>query len=155
MIQLTAMEFRHDYIRPVLKRMGAWSWNAEELLIGTAAHESMGFKHKKQLKGGPARSYFQIEPATLADLYINYLSYRPKKQVLLDRYLIDGFSRSDMLLESIAYSIVAARLQYMRKPGKIPKTLEAQAAYWKKHWNTVKGAGTIEKYIADYERYVI
>ncbi|XP_072045518.1 uncharacterized protein [Amphiura filiformis] len=45
------------------------------------------------------------------------------------------------------YSALAARLLLSNKPGAIPTTLEGQAAYWKKHYNTAAGAGTEQKFI--------
>jgi len=46
-----------------------------------------------------------------------------------------------------------ARIHYLRIADKIPSTLEGQAAYWKKYYNSEKGAGTVEEYIANYKKY--
>ncbi len=46
-------------------------------------------------------------------------------------------------------SALAARLFLLTIPEKIPDTLKGQAAYWKKHYNTVKGKGTARKFIKD------
>jgi hypothetical protein len=46
-------------------------------------------------------------------------------------------------------SALAARLFLLTIPEKIPDTLEGQAVYWKKHYNTVKGKGTTKKFIED------
>jgi hypothetical protein len=45
-------------------------------------------------------------------------------------------------------SLIIARLHYKLKPGKIPSTLEGRAQYWKEHYNSVKGKGTVQGYIA-------
>ena len=39
------------------------------------------------------------------------------------------------------------RIHYWRKPGAIPAEIEGQAAYWKRHYNTPLGRGTVEKYL--------
>ena len=46
-----------------------------------------------------------------------------------------------------AYSCVAARLLLAIKQGKIPDSLEGQAKYWKEHYNTSAGSGTVEHFI--------
>ena len=53
-----------------------------------------------------------------------------------------------------AYAVAAARFQYFRVPEKIPTTLEGQAKYWKKYWNTAAGKGTPEQYIIHYKHYI-
>jgi len=47
-----------------------------------------------------------------------------------------------------------ARLHYMREPSAIPEGLTEQAAYYKRVYNTEHGAGTVEKYLADWYRLV-
>jgi len=47
------------------------------------------------------------------------------------------------------YSGLSARLLLSTKAGKIPDTLEGQAEYWKKHYNSGVGKGTPEKFIKD------
>lgn len=42
---------------------------------------------------------------------------------------------------------IAARLLLSNKPGTIPNTLEGQAKYWKEHYNTSSGKGTVEDFI--------
>ena len=48
---------------------------------------------------------------------------------------------------NILAQIVFCRLHYWRVPKKLPETLTQQAKYWKKWYNTEKGAGTIEHFI--------
>ncbi|XP_072040074.1 uncharacterized protein, partial [Amphiura filiformis] len=45
------------------------------------------------------------------------------------------------------YSAIAARLYLSNIKPAIPKDLEAQAAYWKKYYNTEAGAGTEQDFI--------
>ncbi len=144
-------EFK-EKIRLACTKINMWSMSAEDLLFETALHESMGLKYRKQVNG-PALSFFQIEPDTLKDLYDNWLKYRDDKKQLLDQFRDHEISLEENLRNNDEFAIVAARLQYYRKPGSIPEDLEGRAAYWKEHWNTKHGAGTIDKYINDYKEY--
>lgn len=114
----------------------------------------MGFRYREQVNG-PALSYFQIEPATLNDLYDNYLHYRPGRQLLLDGYLPEGMSREEALATDDRYACAAARMIYARFPEAIPTVTdeERMAEYCKQYWNTPLGAATPEKYLDDYHRY--
>lgn len=44
-------------------------------------------------------------------------------------------------------AILFTRLGYKRIPAPIPSTRKGRSEYWKKHWNTYKGAGTPEEYM--------
>lgn len=151
---MTPEQLRTVIVKPVLNGMGLWSPEAEELLLGTAAHESDGLKRITQYGNGPALSYFQMEPDTLDDLYENYLKYRPDKKNLLDKYKIPSLGLADNLSMNIAFAVASARLHYFRVAEPIPKSLVGQAAYWKEHWNTVNGKGTVEQYIGHYNHYI-
>lgn len=150
---MTPSQLREEIIRPILKDMHLWSEEAEDLLIGTALHESDGLKRLRQYGDGPALSYFQMEPETLYDLYENFLKYRPEWLERLNGYQITSLSLSENLVMNLAFSVAAARLQYYRVPEAIPKSKEGQAEYWKTYWNTEKGKGTVKKYLADLARF--
>jgi len=153
--QTNSDEFIKKTVAPVLADMGMDSSSAEKLLIMTATHESMGYRYRAQVGGGPALSYYQIEPNTLNDLYENYLAFRPGKQALLDAYLPDGMSRTDALKNIDTYATAAARLIYARVPDALPGVGddEALAAYAKEFWNTELGAATVQQFLDDYKLY--
>ena len=50
-------------------------------------------------------------------------------------------------LEKPLIAALAARLFLLTIPEEIPDTLKGQAAYWKKHYNTAQGKGTVRKFI--------
>lgn len=148
---MDSTEFLNGILRPTLMQIDMWSYRAERLMLATAIHESGGFKHKLQV-GGPAKSYYQIEPATLADLKKNYLSYRPEKAKILEKVepvMLDG---SDMLMDDV-YSTVACRLIYSRIPEPLPVDIEGCARYWKSYFNTYLGKGTQQKFLDDWYRW--
>jgi len=145
--------FREYIIRPTITAMGMWSPEAENLLLGTALHESGGLEKIKQDGNGPALGFYQMEPATLKDIYKNYLNARADKSELLKKFRIPHLSIEDNLRGNPLYQTAAARLHYYRVPEPIPDTVHEQAAYWKKYWNTPKGKGTVQKYLGDWAHY--
>ena len=115
----------------------------------------MGFRYRTQVGGGPALSYFQMEPATLEDLYHNYLDYRPDLRSRLDAYLPSDMHRIDALKNDDRYACAAARLQYARMPEALPNVADdmALAAYAKRYWNTNAGKATPGQYLDDFAAY--
>ena len=96
---------------------------------------------------GPAVSFWQIEPATINDIWVNYILYR--KPLVQKAYEL-GFIEDEMdfsVMTNIGVAIFFTRIYYRRKPGAIPKTTEERAEYWKKHYNTEQGKGTVKHYI--------
>ncbi|MBV5327200.1 MAG: hypothetical protein JZU65_06100 [Chlorobium sp.] len=128
---------------------------AIELLMGTWAQESTGGKYTTQLGGGPARGMWQIEKPTYLDI-LNRCSADAYRELLVtagdpDALLQDHF---DLLVSNHTLCAQICRLKYFMSPGLIPEDLEEQAEYWKKYYNTELGAGTVEEYLANYQKYV-
>ena len=119
---------------------------ARELIFETGNAET-GYRHLEQMGGGPAVSFFQIEANTIKDIWDNYIIYR--KPLVQKAYEL-GFIEEDMtfsVMTNIAVAIFFARIYYRRKPGSIPTTTSDRADYWKKHYNTEGGKGTVKHYI--------
>lgn len=150
---MNARQFLEETLRPTLHKMEMYSPAAEKLLLMTACHESGGFVYDRQVDG-PALSYYQIEPATLNDLYENYLSFRPERQALLDQFMPEEDIRDEGLMDAV-YATAAARLIYTRVPEALPEFADddGMGRYCKKYWNTEAGKATAEKYINDWLRY--
>lgn len=132
-----------------------YSYEASCLVWGTGAHEGMGFTKRKQMGGGPALSYYQIEPSTFLDNVNSYLAYRPK---LADKIKavcgITDFQSPDLLTND-KLGICMCRVKYLRAPKAIPKTRQGLAAYWKEYYNTEEGKGTEEEFLENYKRYSV
>lgn len=154
-MSINPQQFREHVIRATLQPMGLWSIEAEELLIGTAAHESQLGTYIHQV-GGPALGVFQMEPDTWSDIYQNFLVYNPAclRKIEAVRRVV-GRSAEDMIAD-LRYACVMARLQYFRVKERLPAAddLAGQARYWKQYYNTPQGKGTVGQYIADYRKYV-
>lgn len=125
-----------------------------ELLMLTSAVESKLGTYYKQI-GGPALGIMQMEPATAQDIYDNFLRF-PRNLDLL--FWVDELkgsqSVSHALKYNLAYQIAMARVHYWRVRDPLPENdVEGLAKYWKAHFNTHLGKGTVFKAIRDYELY--
>jgi len=49
------------------------------------------------------------------------------------------------------------RMHYYRKSEPLPESDDVRALgeYWKKHYNTVKGKGTVDEFVENYKRFVL
>ncbi len=152
----------NELIDTVLKDMGKYSKEAADLLMVTSAQESFLGEYIKQLKKGPARGIFQMEPDTEEDIFRNYLKYRPELMATVQQYVSQGAVELD-LWANLPYQIAIARVHYLRVKYAIPKRpsfpsekeyIMALAEYWKKHWNTPLGKGTAVEAYNNYMIYV-
>jgi hypothetical protein len=135
-------------IRPVLAFADLGGTAAEELLLGTAAQES-GMGARLAQVGGPARGLWQIEEATHDDLWRNFLPGRPALANAARARLIGNMAPWEQITGNLYYACLMARLVYERAPAPLPAAgdLAAQAAYYKAHYNTPRGAATAAEYI--------
>ena len=144
-------------IEEVLTNINLYSESATNLLLGSCAQESLFGKYNVQLGGGPALGPFQMEPATMRDLWENFLAYKNELcKTIEDEY---GFTdaSNDLLQHDIDYGIIMCRIYYLRVKEKLPDAddIEGLARYWKKYYNTYKGKGKVEEFIKNYNRYVV
>ncbi|MDL2262466.1 hypothetical protein LJC11_03070 [Bacteroidales bacterium OttesenSCG-928-I21] len=143
-----------DLIKRVLRELDLYSKNAEDLLMGTAAQESHLGEYIRQIKG-PALGIFQMEPATFSDIENNYLRYKPDLKAKIKAIAnIQDFS-AEQLEYNLALAICMCRVHYLRVKSPIPSSLDGYARYWKEHYNTHKGRGTVEEFISNYKKYVL
>lgn len=141
-------QFRDYVVVPALGQIGAYSRAAEQLVMGTGLTESR-FMFLQQIGKGPARGFFQMEPATHDDIWKNYLS---RKMILLNDLkglLLRDMDLHDQLRGNLFYAAAMCRIHYMRFREPLPEenNWPAMAAYWKKYYNTPAGAGTVEDFL--------
>ena len=138
------------------------SKDAVDLVLATGIVESR-YEYIRQMGDGPARSFWQVEPATAVDNCVHYLKHRPHlikscaKASLVDlKYwqMYDEEIWSEILEKNIASGIVHCRLKYWRVPKGMPKTLRDQADYWKKYYNTEGGKGDPDHFINEVKRWM-
>jgi len=137
---------------------------AKNLLFRTGMHESGGLKYTKQLDGGPARGYFQIEYDTSKDIVQRYAARSDKKQYMGILEKFSGKSKSELLalnkteLNSLVetntrFGATVARLKYKMSPEAIPEGLKEQAKYWGKHYQTSSDAIKQAQFIKNNKQY--
>lgn len=150
-----AEHIRTSAIIPALTRLGLYSFNAERLLMGTAAVES-GFFYIQQLGGGPALGLFQMEPATF-DWLLNELLRNDRLRRL--RGLVVSMSGvanpgARELIFNNLFAAAMARIRYLAVNEPIPATVDQQATYWWNHYNGRSLHGLKpQDYIARWDKY--
>lgn len=136
-------------LEPAFRFTGMYSLNAMYLMLRTALTES-GLCHLRQLPFGPALGFMQVEPNTYRDVY-RYLNTRKD---ILEKILVHcNYKKfpehTQNLVHDLAFNALVARVKYWMIPEPIPSytNVERQAEYWKMHYNTKHGLGTVEKFM--------
>jgi hypothetical protein len=153
---MIAIKHFRQIIRDALDPLKLYSVKAEELLVITAAQESLGGTYLWQndrlgFPKGPALGVYQMEPATYRDLFENFLVYHKPLAARLD---MAGCDYPERMVHDMRYATQIARLNYYRFPVSIPEDLEGQLRYYKKYWNTELGKATIAEARKNYERFL-
>ncbi|MES2356254.1 MAG: hypothetical protein V4568_17985 [Pseudomonadota bacterium] len=151
-------QFRSHIIKPSLLPLDLWSPEAENLLVMTMAHESLGGTYLAQV-GGPALGIYQMEPATHNDIWAtNLRGANDMYKVLASKIMLScNFLKqpySEEMVSNLKYATIMARIFYLRCPESIPSDISALGAYCKKYWNTSKGKATAAEYQTDYNRFI-
>jgi len=141
-------------IQKTLEPLGLYSPDAEELLIATAAQESLLGTYRTQM-GGPALGVMQMEPATFNDIWANYLAYKTDLGNKI-RALVPGLMMPSDMRDNDPFAIAMARVHYLRAPGMLPSATDLAGlwAYYKRVWNTPLGAATQQQFYANYHNLV-
>ena len=153
---MRAQDIIEYVIRPTLEYLGMYSEAAENLLIGTAAHESR-FEYLHQVKG-PAIGLWQMEPATHYDLYINYLDTRSSLKTKIRGLAAGRFSGmeipADEMHGNLTYACAMARLQFWRRSEPMPHKgdIEGLGRYYKKWYNSTAGKATPEDFVSAFNK---
>lgn len=139
-----------------LAELDMLSQSAVALLLGTAAQESRLGTYLNQIGGGPALGPYQMEPTTERDIWHNYLAYRHELAQNIERVTGVNGPNPFHLRYNLIYATAMARLQYYRAPGPLPDAgdIAGLAEYWKQHYNTLAGAGTVGEFIRNYSRLI-
>ncbi len=149
-----AIIFLENTIRPALRSIELWTPAAGELLLGTAIVES-DLMHRRQFPRGPARSFFQMEPATHDDIWNNFLKYKPDLARAISSLMTSPDADKLVELEkNDKYACAMARAHYARVKWPLPTAGEvvAMARYWKDFYNTAGGLGTWQKYVEKWNK---
>ena len=143
------------------------------LLLGTAAQESNfvwerqrtptwdgdvgGFSKWQVEKASISHTLFDLTSRTnLRDRYdriTQFLFADPKATNNWAHLPLETFLWMLRLNDNDYLGVMFAREHYRRRPEPIPYAVEDQAAYWKEFYNTSAGAGTVEEYVHNWQRY--
>lgn len=128
-----------------LRLYGLHSDAAVNLLLGTAAVESAFGTYLRQIRG-PAVGAFQVEPATFDWLVSRYR----------DRFPVLAWRTCDDVEWDLSLAILMCRLRYLVVPVPLPEAddIEGMGWYWKRHYNTFAGKGTVAQFTRSYEEHV-
>lgn len=151
----------------------AYADRVARLLFMTAAHESGGFRWRRQLgfSRDDDRGAFGLWQCELASIEASIdLIHRPDRRPLRDRCLAwldrwPGLEDVDLSHRTLGIALLAlqeprgdplscllARLHYLRVPEAVPATVQDMAAYAKRHYNTRLGKATAADYLSAYEK---
>lgn len=159
---LDVRQFRLYVVRPALERIDLWSHAAENLVLGTCLHESR-LRWLDQIdkagKPGPAYGPGQMEGPTHEDCWVNYLRYQQSLRRLVIKcapYFSGDFPDPSDMRFHLLYACVMVRIKYRRVPAALPLAKDAigLAQYWKQHYNTHLGKGTVAQALPHFEHAV-
>jgi hypothetical protein len=154
----------NEIIIPVLQDLALYSKNdhrSEAILMGTVAVESDFGSLRRQIginddvTGGFGICQIELATDKLVENWLTktrpYLFERIKKL-----YLDSKATRSSQLMYNDKYSIAIARCLYLSINEPLPSEsdIKGLANYWKQYYNR-GGKGTVDKFIENYNKYVL
>lgn len=148
-------QFREVIIRPTLQALQLYTPVAEELLVATAAHESLGGTYLKQVTG-PALGLYQMEPATHDDIWAKFLpSHYDISYKLMNICKMSTKPIAEMMVYNLFYATCMARVFYLRCPQALPQDSDVGSLweYYKKWWNTEKGKAEKDDFVKAYAKF--
>ena len=137
--------------RKICDCIGPGKYNtAVHMIIETAVAET-GLGRIEDKTDGAGMGITQFDKIPFNDIRNRSIKLRPiiLKELGVDISKVDW----DDLRYNIFLSLLFARLLYWLKGEPIPQTIEERAAYWKLHYNTKLGKGTVEHYLMMNEKY--
>ena len=159
---LTTKEELNAHIRRACQSLSPSTvQDAIPLLSGTAATETHFGEYEDRSEGygfGP----WQFDRIRVVDIarYIRTLD-RVHAIVLAETGFDARFYDVDTICHILKFSPLLGaffcRIGYMMKPEPLPSgsDIEAQGEYYKRHWNSSEGKGSVEKYVHDYKKFYL
>ncbi|MDP1519451.1 hypothetical protein [Porticoccus litoralis] len=147
----TAGDLRHLVIRETLNYLNDWSQAAENLLLGTAAHESgLGGWHEGRRVG-----LYRITPSMHRTVWDNYLIQHP--ELASD---IRGIAGQHSFLKdphgelatNLKYATAIAWMIYRRAEQALPDpaNIGALGTYWHRHFRS-RPEGSAKDFVTSYQ----
>ncbi|HEV2099317.1 MAG TPA: hypothetical protein VGR45_10370 [Stellaceae bacterium] len=145
---IAAADFRTYVVEPALGALVPagvpYSLTAADLLMATAAVESCLGSYLMQC-GGPAIGVFQIEPASLANLWAKLTP----RQLAAMRSISTPQSPVTQIATNLVFAAAICRLFYWHDPMPLPPhTANGLWSMYKPVWNSAAGATTEPEFMA-------
>lgn len=149
-------QMRQYVVRPACLLLEMHSESAEVLVLGTGLTESqLRFVDQidRENKDGPAYGFWQMEERTFRDIFDNYLRHQWDLRGRLQGLCTHSPRVQDMRWNLI-FAAAMCRIHYrrVREPLPPPDDAAGMARYWKEHYNTPLGRGTVEKALPHFKR---
>lgn len=150
---ISADHLRQLVIRPACEAIGLYSLAGEELLLGTACQESKCGTFLKQLGDGPALGIFRWSRARM-------MTYGRTSSATAGSRRQAG--SADARWARCCGGGVQPPLCRRDVPQVLPgqgsaarrgRDLQAQATYWKRFYNTPRGASAEAEYLTNWRRF--
>lgn len=143
----------HNWVAPALALLPA-NLNTlarRQIVLGTGYKES-GYIHTRQMGGGPALGFWQMEPRTHDDIWDNFLAYRPDLKAAAEKAAGQPSPTAELLVTNPVYAALMCAIQYYRSPLILPRAFDAfgQACMWKKAYNG-PGAGVVSEAVQYFQ----
>lgn len=153
---LSLIQVKNNIIGPVDKLLPARVKPCVPLALGTMMVESQG-SYLRQIGGGPASSFWQMEEATHDDCYNNFLRYN--SDLMSVAKLLQGqapFNMFAAMAGNMWYAYFMMRIKYFRAIASLPSLTDALALanYHKDIYNTAGGATDVSKSTALFAKAI-
>jgi hypothetical protein len=148
-------QWRQLIIKPSLDIICSYSVDAEETLIATLAHESLGCSFLAQVEG-PAVGPYMVEPPT----YQTTLGYINRNMDIRARvYKAFGYALPppvDVLNYNLRFATLITFCYYKSRNPTFPPAGDIDAIwdYYKMYYNTINGSATKDAFLSNYQRFV-
>ena len=146
---------KSQIVIPTLYQIGLCTDASVNLVTGTGLSESQ-FIYDRQIDG-PALGWFQMEPATHDDCWVNFLAYRPELASKIRLVAGKQNPTADDLVTNRPYAAAMCRVKYLRSPLALPAADDpvALCLYWRGVYNTALGKGRVDSQHVKYFRQAI
>ena len=124
---------------------------AKEQIIETAIAETGLGRIEDKTPNSAGMGITQFDKMPFEDVKKRTMKLRPK--ILQDLNVDIALVKWEDLKFDHFKSLLFTRLHYWLKGSPIPKTIEERAKYWKLHYNTFQGKGTVEHYLEMNRKY--
>jgi len=153
---LNINQFRDLIVKSSLSDLLLYSQEAEELMVFTCAVESRGGTYLHQVSG-PALGIYQMEPMTYNDIWHNFILMDNKLALrLCNNFDVNRMPPESRLIYDLRFATAMTRIFYLRVQAALPAFNDINAIwdYYKKYYNTPKGAAQKDESIKKYRDFL-